>query len=220
MGCPYTSAATEELKATAKKRELNVSEQPFKPASLTKKTGGNFGSNFGLVNYSGKPKSEPFPMGARIEYMPQGGRERKKKGDIEFEPPNIMTRAMPKGGFGVPLTTLGVPASGGERRTWLANSVYFYAADPYDSARIAAKEDKKKRPGNVSEEPFRPASLGSKGGPGRWGASKVQGFLHITHIHAYIRPYIHANIHTYVHTFKGGRHPQVWRPMQRVPSIC
>ena len=178
MGCPYTSAATEELKATAKKRELNVSEQPFKPASLTKKTGGNFGSNFGLVNYSGKPKSEPFPMGARIEYMPQGGRGRKKKGDVEFEPPNIMTRAMPKGGFGVPLTTLGVPSSGAERRTWLANSVYFYAADPYDSARIAAKEDKKKRPGNISEEPFRPASLGSKGGPGRWGASKV------TYIHA------------------------------------
>ena len=42
-------------------------------------------------------------------------------------------------------------------------SSYFYAADPYDGARARAKEDKKKAPKNVSENPFRPSSFTIKG---------------------------------------------------------
>ena len=61
-----------------------------------------------------------FDSGAKIEYMPQGSVEPLKKGMITHEQPNIITNPIKKGGFGTFNTTIGVPPSGGERRTWLA----------------------------------------------------------------------------------------------------
>ena len=66
----------------------------------------------------------------------------------------------------------GVPPSGGERRAWIAQSAYFYAADPYDNARLKAKEDKAKARPNVSENPWKCSSFTIKGGPGKWGGRK------------------------------------------------
>jgi len=68
----YTTLAQETLKAEKAKRSKQISEEPFRPANPPKKTAGNLGSNFGTVNYSGKPKSQAYPLGARIEYIPQG----------------------------------------------------------------------------------------------------------------------------------------------------
>ena len=60
-----------------------------------------------------------YHSGARIEYIPQGSVEPLKKGMIQHETPNILTNPIKKGGFGIPNTTIGVPPSGGDRRSWL-----------------------------------------------------------------------------------------------------
>jgi len=172
MSHRYTTLAQETLKAEKAKRSKQISEEPFRPANPSKKPAGNLGSHYGTVNYSGKPKSEAYPLGSRIEYVPQGSAEPLKKGSIQHAPPNIVTNPIKKGSYGQPNTTIGVPPSGGDRRAWLANSQYFYAADPYDGARQKAKEDRKKAPPNVSEEPFKYASNTIKGGPGKWGGTK------------------------------------------------
>lgn len=173
VGCMYTTLAKESLKAEKAKRSKQVSEEPFRPSNPGKKSGGNLGTHYGAVNYLGNKTSPAYPIGARIEYIPQGSVEPIKKGMVTHETANIMTNPIKKGGFGVPNTTIGCPMAGAERRNWLASSQYFYAADPYDGARQKAKDDKKKAPKNVSENPFRCSSYTIKGGPGKWGGKKA-----------------------------------------------
>lgn len=51
VGCMYTTLSKETLKAEKAKRSQQVSENPFKPANPTKKSGGNLGTHYGAVNY-------------------------------------------------------------------------------------------------------------------------------------------------------------------------
>jgi hypothetical protein len=125
--------------------------------------------------HSGKPKSEPFPNGARIPYVEQGPKTPLQKDQVPSEPPNIRTNPIKKvlaskysilpcgdkregggigesdgrggrgqrlqsdltnqshlpepetlnpdpkqGSYGTTLKYIGVPFSGAERRSWLA----------------------------------------------------------------------------------------------------
>jgi hypothetical protein len=83
-------------------------------------------------------------------------------------------------------THTGVPPSGGERRAWIARSAYFYAADPYDNARLKAKEDKAKARPNVSENPWKCSSFTVKGGPGKWGGDRKNRLYIWIYINTYI----------------------------------
>jgi len=173
QGEPYITMTAHEQKAAMKAKEKNVSENPFKPTNPPKLAAGNLGSNFGTVGYSNK-LTPAFPEGGRIPYVPQGDEKRKKKGEVTHEPYNIVTNPTKKGTFGYIGTTLGVPNAGAEKRAWKGVAgEYAYVPDPYDSARIAEREWKKKQPKAISDTPFRPANPPKRGGPGMWGGHRA-----------------------------------------------
>jgi hypothetical protein len=109
VGSMYTTLAAEASKANKAKGLKRISEAPFLPSNPAKKAMGNFGSHLGTVNYLFKPKvQEPYPIGARIEYVPQGSVEPLKKGMIKHEEPNIRTNPIKKGGFGTTCNQIGI----------------------------------------------------------------------------------------------------------------
>ena len=174
QGEPYTTLEQVQRRERNKLKAKNVSDTVFKPSNPSKLAAGNLGSHFGTVNYTNK-NTPAFPEGGRIPYVPQGeGDTRKKKGEVVNEPYNIVTNPMKKGSFGYIGTTLGVPNGGAEKRAWKGVAgEYAYVPDPYDAARLAEKEWKKKQPKQISETPFRPANPGKKGGPGMWGGHRA-----------------------------------------------
>lgn len=150
-------------------KKNNVSEVPFKPGNPPRQGDGFYGT----VGYYDKT-SPMYPTGGRIPYMAQGGRESKKKGDVVNQPYNIVTNPIRKGTFGYVGTTIGVPNNAGDKRAWKGVAgEYAYVPDPYDAARIAEREYKKKMPQNISDVPFRPGNPSKKGGPGQWGGHKA-----------------------------------------------
>jgi len=174
QGEPYQTLEQYQRRERNKLKAKNVSDTVFKPSNPSKLAAGNLGSHFGTVNYTNK-NTPAYPEGRRIPYVPQGqGDTRKKKGEVVNEPYNIVTNPMKKGSFGYVGTTLGVPNGGAEKRAWKGVAgEYAYVPDPYDSARLAEKEWKKKQPKPVSETPFRPANPPKKGGPGMWGGHRA-----------------------------------------------
>ena len=174
VGEPYVTLDQIHKREALKQKKLMVSDTPFRPTNPPKSQVGNLGSNFGTVGYSNK-NTPAFPEGGRVPYVPQGaGDERKKKGEVVGEPANIVTNPMKKGSFGYMGTTLGVPNLGAEKRAWKGVvGEYAYVPDPYDAARLAEKEWKKKQKGPISDTPFRPANPGKRGGPGMWGGHRA-----------------------------------------------
>lgn len=171
-GEPYQTLQQFQLKEANKLKSKNISDNPFKPTNPPKVAAGNLGSNFGTVGYSNKLTPD-YPLGGLIKYVPQGAGVKKMKGEVVNEPYNIITNPMKKGTYGMVGTTLGVPCAQSEKQKWKGvTGEYTYVPDPYDSAKIAEKEWKKKQPKAVSETPFRPANPAKRGGPGMWGGHK------------------------------------------------
>ena len=173
QGEPYITLEQYQRREKNKLKSKQVSDVPFRPSNPSKDPQGNLGSQYGTVGYIDKT-SEPYPIGGKILYHPQGDGTRRTRADVTHMPPNILTTPMKRGTFGVPNTTMGVPMAAATRRTWKGVvGEYAYLPDPYDSARLAAKADREKGPKNVSEEPFRPGNPSKKGGPGQWGGHRA-----------------------------------------------
>jgi len=168
-GEPYMTLEQFQRREKNKLKKLQVSETPFRPGNPPKHGDGFYGT----CGYQDK-RSPAFPIGGRIPYMEQGDRKGKQKGDVVNAPFNVTTNPVRKGTFGYVGTTIGVPSTAGERRAWKGVAgEYAYVPDPYDAARIAEKEYKKKLPPFVSETPFRPANPPKRGGAGMWGGAKA-----------------------------------------------
>lgn len=169
QGEPYMTLEQFQRREKNKLKKLQVSETPFRPGNPPKHGDGFYGT----CGYQDK-RSPAFPIGGRIPYMEQGDRKGKQKGDVVNAPFNVTTNPVRKGTFGYVGTTIGVPSTAGERRAWKGVAgEYAYVPDPYDAARIAEKEYKKKLPPFVSETPFRPANPPKRGGAGMWGGAKA-----------------------------------------------
>ena len=150
-----------------------IADVPFKPSNAAKSQGGNLGSNFGSVGYSDR-KTPDFPIGAKLVYVPHGMPKKLTKKDIDHEPLNIVTNPPKKGGFGYANYGIGAPRDAAARRAWKGVAgEYAYLPDPYDSAKIAEREYRKKQPKNVSDNPFRPSNPSKIGGPGMWGGHRA-----------------------------------------------
>ncbi|KAI8467860.1 MAG: hypothetical protein J3K34DRAFT_479964 [Monoraphidium minutum] len=136
-------------------------ERPFRAASPMKAsacTGDFVGTLGGRVEYmaaSACPGDFVGTLGGRVEYMAGTVDVKKKKGEVQGQPKNIVTACPKKGGFGFAGTTLserqGAKGVAGE---------YEYLAEPLPQAVRAKASDK------AAVVPFRLIGPPKSGGPG------------------------------------------------------
>ncbi|EKX55031.1 hypothetical protein GUITHDRAFT_160590 [Guillardia theta CCMP2712] len=172
-GEPYITLEQYRRQQRNKESSKNVSDVQFKPSNPPKKSLGNLGSFYGTVGYVDR-KSQPFPAGGSITYMPQGdGMKKKIKGEVTHEPLNIVTNPTRKGTFGYPNLTIGVPGAAQAKRAWKGVAgEYAYTPDPYDASRLQRKEEREKFK-HMYDNPWKPANPTKKGGPGMWGGHRA-----------------------------------------------
>lgn len=149
VGERYTTAEAHERKYRSDQKKRNITTAPFKPSSPPKR-------NAGLGNYYGT-------IGRKYEHETDWVHDtspRKKTEKVEQK--NIVTSPPKKGTYGVPGTQIGVYAGRHGQRGVVGE--YEYKGEPYDLARQAEQEEKKRMDtAKIDPKPFKPSSPPKKG---------------------------------------------------------
>eukprot|EP00879_Flechtneria_rotunda_P012733 GHRR01013297.1.p1 GENE.GHRR01013297.1~~GHRR01013297.1.p1 ORF type:complete len:268 (+),score=75.32 GHRR01013297.1:361-1164(+) len=139
-GEKYVEPMRSALQQKNASKKNNVADRPWKAATP--------------MHESACPGDYHGTLGGKVPYVAATVEVKKKKGEVQGTPKNIVTGPSKKGGFGFNKTTLS------ERQGALGVAgEYQYMADPiHQAARKPADA--------VSPAPFRPANPSSSGGPG------------------------------------------------------